>query len=211
MRGTQADQAFFRFAVEQALLRGFDAVIDGVAQQMRQRCFELFQHIAVDLSLLAFDLQAYLFAEAAAQIADHAYLTVEHVGEWPHPAGQRGVIKHLRTVTGLPGELIEFGVFPDQQLLGFSEQTPRILQRFQRLKAQRVFLEVDVEVFQCAQTVVLHPFEALHGGKMRLETLGFHQRFARQIEQAVQAFGSDSQYALATLSAAFAVAWRRFE
>ncbi|MNF75480.1 hypothetical protein D3C87_1065260 [compost metagenome] len=82
-------------------------------------------------------------------------------------------------LAGLPGELVEFGVFLAQQLLGFGEQTPRVFQGFERFKAQRVFLEVHVEIFQRTQAVVLHAFEALHGRQMRFEALGFHQRLAR--------------------------------
>jgi hypothetical protein len=73
-----------------------------------------------------------------------------------------------------------------------------------------VLLEVDIEVFQRAQAVVLYALEALHGRQMRFEALGFHQRFARQIEQAVQALGGDPQHPFATFGGAFGLfAWRR--
>ena len=203
MGSAQTNQALFRLALEQALFRGFDAVIDGVAQQMSQRCFKLFQHVAIDLGFLAFDLQAHLFAKAAPEVANHARLPAEHVGERAHATGQRGVIEHLRALTGLPGEFVEFGVFLAEQLLRLGEQTSRIFQRLERFQAQRMLLQVHIEIFQCAQAVVLHAFEALHGRQVRLETLGFHQRFARQIEQAVQALGGDAQDALAALGGAF--------
>ena len=81
MGGAQANQAFFRLARQQALFRGFDAVIDRVAQQVSQRRFELFQHVAIDLGFLAFDLQAHLFAQIAPQIPDHPHLPGQHVGK----------------------------------------------------------------------------------------------------------------------------------
>ncbi|MNF75479.1 hypothetical protein D3C87_1065270 [compost metagenome] len=62
-------------------------MIDSVAQQMGERRFEFFQDIAIDLGFLAFDLQPHLLAEAAAQIADHAHLTGQHVRKGPHAAG----------------------------------------------------------------------------------------------------------------------------
>ncbi|MNI96963.1 hypothetical protein D3C73_1555210 [compost metagenome] len=93
---------------------------------MGQRRFELFQHVAIDLGLLTLNLQAHLLAEAAAEIANHAHLSGQDIGERPHAASQRGVVQHLCALTGLPGELIQFGVFFHQQLLGFRQQTARI-------------------------------------------------------------------------------------
>lgn len=60
-------------------------------------------------------------------------------------------------------------------MLGFGEQTACVFQGFQRFQTQRVFLKVDVEVFQRTQTIVLHAFEALHGRQMRFQALGFNE------------------------------------
>ncbi|MNF92286.1 hypothetical protein D3C84_749260 [compost metagenome] len=111
MGGAQTDQAFLRLAGQQALFRGFDSVIHGVAQQVRQGCFEFLQYITVDLGFLALDLQPHLLAEATTEVANHAYLAGQDIGERPHATGQGSVVQHLRTLAGLPGELIQLGVF----------------------------------------------------------------------------------------------------
>ncbi|MNL27682.1 hypothetical protein D3C87_1492870 [compost metagenome] len=111
MGSAQADQAFFRLAGQQPLLGRFDSVVHGIAQQVRQWRLEFFQHVAVDLGFLAFDLQPHLFAKAAAQVSNHTHLTGQHIRERPHATGQRRVVQHLCTLTGLPGELIQLGVF----------------------------------------------------------------------------------------------------
>jgi len=175
MRSTQADQALFGLALEQALFRGFDAVVDRVTQQMSQRRFEFFQYIAVDLRLLAFDFQPHLFAKTAPQIPNHAHLTGEHVGKRAHAAGQRGVVEHLCTLAGLPGKFVKLGVLFREQLLRLGQQAPRIFKGFLGFEAQRLFLEMHIEAFQRPQTIVLHAPEALHGSQMRLESLGFDQ------------------------------------
>ncbi|MNI56980.1 hypothetical protein D3C73_1120130 [compost metagenome] len=124
----QPDQAFWRLTRQQPLFRRLDAVIDSIAQQVRQRCLEFLQHVAVNLGFLALDFQPYLLAEAATQIADHAHLTTEHIGERTHATGQRSVVQHLCPLTGLPGELVQLGVLFHQQLLGLRQQAAGIFQ-----------------------------------------------------------------------------------
>ena len=55
----------------------------------------------------------------------------------------------------------------------------------------------------------MNALEALQAGQVRLEPLGFHQGFAGQVQQAVQALGRHPQHTLAAFSHAFALA-RRF-
>ncbi|MNO75825.1 hypothetical protein D3C76_668870 [compost metagenome] len=207
MRSAQTNQTFRRLAGQQALFREFDAVVDRVAQQVSQRRLELFQHVAIDLGLLAFNFQSHLFTQVAPQITDHAHLPGQHIGKGPHATGQRRVVQHLRPLAGMPGELVEFGVLFHEQLLGLREQAPRILKGFLGLQAQGVILEMHIEVLQCAQAVALHALESLHGRQVRFEPQGFHQGFARQIEQAVQALGGDTQHTFAVFGGAFGLVW----
>ncbi|MNS25626.1 hypothetical protein D3C72_575240 [compost metagenome] len=215
MGRAQANQTFRRLAGQQALLRGFDAVVDRVAQQVSQRRFELFQYVAIDLGLFAFNFQAHLFAQIAPQIPDHPHLPGQHIGKGPHATGQRRVVQHLRPLAGMPGELVEFGVLFHEQLLGLREQAPRILKGFLGLQAQGVILEMHIEILQCAQAVALHALESLHGRQVRFEALRFHQGLARQIEQAVQALGGDAQHTFTIFGGAFGLAQggrrRRFD
>jgi hypothetical protein len=53
--------------VGDALALGLHAVVDGVAQQVAERRLELFEHVAVDLGVLADDLQAHALAELVAE------------------------------------------------------------------------------------------------------------------------------------------------
>ena len=125
---------------------------------MRERCFEFFQHVAIDLGLFALDLQAYLLAQATAEVAHHAHLPGQHIGKWPHTAGQRGVIKHLGALPGLPAELIQLSSFFRQQHLGFTQQTACVGQRLLGLQAQTHGLELPVEGVQRANTLALNAF-----------------------------------------------------
>ncbi|MNN21261.1 hypothetical protein D3C81_1345750 [compost metagenome] len=102
---------------------------------MSQRCFELFQYVAIDLGFFAFNFQPHLFAQIAPQIPDHPHLPGQHIGKRPHATGQRRVVQHLCPLAGMPGELIEFGVLFHEQLLGLREQSPRILKGLLSLQA----------------------------------------------------------------------------
>ena len=51
--GLQTDRAGCRLARGRATLGRLEAVIDGVADQVRQRRFELLEDVAVDLGVLA--------------------------------------------------------------------------------------------------------------------------------------------------------------
>ncbi|MNO76527.1 hypothetical protein D3C76_676010 [compost metagenome] len=87
-------------------------------------------------------------------------------------------------------------------MLGLSQEPAGIFEGFPGFEAQGLVLEMDVEVFQGPQAVALHALEPLHGGQVRFEPQGFHQGFARQIKQAVQALGGDPQHALAVFGSA---------
>ena len=99
-------------------------MVHGIAQQVGERRFELLQHIAVDLGVLTFYVQAHLLAEGTAEIAQHARLADEHIGERAHARGQRGVVHQLRALATLPAELIEVGHMPGEHLLALAEQLP---------------------------------------------------------------------------------------
>ena len=79
--GMQADHALLRLAQAPAHLRAFDAVVDGIAQQMRQGRFQALQHVAIDLGALAAHLQPHQLAQGAAKVTDHPRLPRQHVGE----------------------------------------------------------------------------------------------------------------------------------
>ncbi|MNP52519.1 hypothetical protein D3C76_1469170 [compost metagenome] len=111
---------------------------------MRQGRFEFFQDVTVDLGFLALDLQPYLLAETTTEVTDHPYLAAQHIGKRPHATSQGRVVQHLGALTGLPGELVQLGVFFHQQLLGFSQEPTGIFEGFPGFEAQGLVLEVQV-------------------------------------------------------------------
>ena len=94
--GLEPDAALGGLAGGLPLLGAFDAMIDGVAQQMAERRIETFEDVAIDLRRLADDLQPDLLAEAVADVAHHARQRVDPVGEGPHPHLERLVIEAVR-------------------------------------------------------------------------------------------------------------------
>ena len=80
------DAACFGLAGGVANGRQLDAMIDGIAQQMRQRRIELFENVAVDLGMLARQLQMYVLAKRAPKIAHHARIAGNAIGQRPHAA-----------------------------------------------------------------------------------------------------------------------------
>ena len=69
MGGFDADRAVARFTGSLAYLGCFDAVVDAVAHEMRERIGELFDHFLVELGLAAARNQVHLFAEPLRQVA----------------------------------------------------------------------------------------------------------------------------------------------
>ena len=199
---TQADQPFGWLARQQALLRSFDTVIDGIAQQMDQGRFELFQHVAVNLGFFAFDFQADLLAQGTPQITHHALLPHQDIGERPHATSQGSVVEQLRALACLPAKLVEFGGLFAEQVLGLGQHLPGIDQGLLGFMADTRDLEVLIERIHSPQVGALHAFKALQGHQKGLEALGFDQGFTRQVEQAVQALGRDPQDPLAAFGQA---------
>ncbi len=50
----------------------FDAVIDGVADDVGQRIADHLDHLAIEFDVAAFDVDQHLLAELGGQVADHA-------------------------------------------------------------------------------------------------------------------------------------------
>ena len=81
------DQLSLRgLARREAHLRRLDTVIDGVAQQVIQRCFELLENVAVHVGGLAANLERHRLAKALGQIPHHAREAVQAIGEGAHAA-----------------------------------------------------------------------------------------------------------------------------
>ena len=88
-------------------VRLFDSVIERIADEVGERCLQLFQDVAVDTGLLATHLQSYLFAEGPRNVADQPREAADAVGEWPHPAGEDFMVQPARKVFGAAREALE--------------------------------------------------------------------------------------------------------
>ena len=65
----EPDRPLDRLAVEAALVRGLDAMVDSVADQMEEGIGEALQNPAVDLGVLAAGLETHLLAGVPGQVA----------------------------------------------------------------------------------------------------------------------------------------------
>src|SRR5437868_2796915 len=75
---------------------------------MSDRRVELLEHVTIDLCLSTHDLDLNLFGQRAAEVAHHAWKSMDAVRKWPHAAGHRAVIQAARQ-TGYPAiERIQF-------------------------------------------------------------------------------------------------------
>lgn len=128
----------------------------------------------------------------------------QHVGKRPHPASQGGVIQQLRTLAGLPAELIQVGRLLLQNLLGLCQQALGLCQGLKHLAALTTVFQLHAQAVKCLHALAVHAFETLQGSQVRFEPLGFHQRLAGQVKQAIEAVGGDTQYPLGTFASALA-------
>ncbi len=64
--------AFFCFSSRSPLLRGFDAVINGIAQDMHQRIDKFIQNVVVNHGIGANDIQYHLLVEQTSGLAHTA-------------------------------------------------------------------------------------------------------------------------------------------
>ncbi|MNJ39705.1 hypothetical protein D3C77_345850 [compost metagenome] len=145
-----------------------------------------------------------MLAQRAPQVTDHATLSSEHIGERAHAAGQGGVIEQLCALAGLPAELIKVGSLLQEHLLGLSQQLLSLGQGILHFRGLLTGLQLGFQPIEGANALAVHAFEALQSCQIRLQSLGFDQRLARQIEQSVQAFGRHPQDSLTAFSGAFA-------
>ena len=161
MPGLEFKETLGVFAGGLALLGRFQSMIEGVAQEMRQRRFQSFQDFPVHAGGLARDFKADLLVQLPCQIAHHPRESQHPVGKGAHPAGNSLAIKALGQI-GRPareeihlfemlgGQLAAFVGFPlglDQARLQVSETVSFLAQRTQMPQQPRqfglAFLEIE--------------------------------------------------------------------
>src|SRR5690606_28962171 len=78
VEGAQADAALGGFSEAFALFRGFETVIDRIAEEVRQRIPQPFDHLLVEFGLLADELDVHPLAETGRDITDQPREAAEH-------------------------------------------------------------------------------------------------------------------------------------
>jgi hypothetical protein len=96
----QHDAAFFRLAAGAALRRILHGMVDGVAQQVAERRLQLVEHVAIDLGVLADDLQPHALVQFLGEVAHQARQRAGAVGEGTHAAGDRLLVQAARDAAG---------------------------------------------------------------------------------------------------------------
>ena len=89
-------------------VRRLESVVDGVANEMGERCLQLLENVAVDAGVLAANFQPHLLAEGSAQVTDEPWKTADTVGERTHPADDYLVVQSAGKVFVATGEALEF-------------------------------------------------------------------------------------------------------
>ena len=81
----QQDPALGRLPGRDARVRRLDAVVGRVPDQVQQRVADLVENRAVELDLLAFDVEADALAEVAREVAHQPRKALEHLAHRRHP------------------------------------------------------------------------------------------------------------------------------
>ena len=168
-----------------ALVRAFHAVVDGVAQHVVQRAFDLRQDVAVDQGVFAVDLQLHFLAQAARQVAHHARERVDAVAERAHAQGQYFVDHALRDGQQAPLIGFDVGDVFEHELL----QRLRLLQRQQGFFHQARVAGTRngfVQVLDGGKQAALVALEALQGADERVHLVRIDARFAGQRQQFIE-------------------------
>ncbi len=82
-------------------------MVNGIAQEMAQRCVELYQDVAVHLGGFADDIESDLLSQRAAQVAYHPRKRLDAISERPHSTGERLVVQPVGQIEGPPVEHLQ--------------------------------------------------------------------------------------------------------
>ncbi len=83
-------------------------MIDGVAQDVIERCFELVEDIAIDVGGFAAQLELNALAQLAREIAHQTWKALHAVAEWPHAADNHFVVQPAIQIVGLARMRLKF-------------------------------------------------------------------------------------------------------
>ena len=84
VEGAERNHALFGLTRRLAHIRGFDAMVGGIANQVSQRIAEHFEHTFVDLRLFSVHLQANTLAGSPSEVVDGARVPLEERSDRQH-------------------------------------------------------------------------------------------------------------------------------
>ena len=124
MKGTERQPPSGRLTSRKAGVCRFNAVINGIADQMGERVSDLFDEGAIEFGICAIKLQLNLFAAGVRQIPDNSGEFTEELVDWSH-AGLHGCLLQFssHSVDAIDGRLkdrVFWGGYP--QLVAGEDQ-----------------------------------------------------------------------------------------
>ena len=191
--GFEGQRALGGLAGALAFLGRFQAVIERVAEQVRQGSLQLFEDVAVHLRPRADEIEAGGLAERPGQVPHETREALRAVGEGAHPAELRLAVKPAREVRGTAHEPFEFLVAARERF-GAGRRFPAGFVELGALGlAEGNGRQGRAQIFEEAGEVALPPPGAQQRVGVRRQPAGLHERLARQPEQAIEAVGRDAQ------------------
>ncbi len=97
------------FAEMGAIVGGFDAMVDGVAEEVGEGGFEVVEDVAIDVGVFADDFEFDLFVNLPCEVANHAGKTNADVAEGAHLAVDDFLVEAVGELVRSAGVFFEFG------------------------------------------------------------------------------------------------------
>ena len=192
----QGERSFGGFAGAGAVTRQFQTVVQSVAEEVGQRGFKFFENVAVHLGVRTDKVQAGGLAERSGEVTHETRETLGAVGEGTHPAELGLTVKTPREVGGTANEAFEFLVARGESFGAGGGFAAGFVELVALGGGQRSRGEGSAEVFQEGGEVPLPTPGAQEAIGVRREPAGFHERLARETEEAIEAVRRDAQDAL---------------
>ena len=192
--------ALFRLSRRPPLFGRFDAVIDGIANEVSERRLELSENVAIDLRRLARDLQLHPFAQGAREIAHQPRKSMHHVAKGTHPARKRFGVQPMREVHRSALEVVEIGQPVYQQTLAIYEPALCFCERGLGVAVQCMERQRIAKAVERARRFVMQPLEPQQRFGKSLHPTGLDARLAGQPKQPVETLGGYTKDAIVHLA-----------
>jgi len=103
MRRLHPDMSDLCFTCRQSLFRAFNAMVDGIPQNVVQRRFHFFKNVPIHISGLTEKFKLYSFPKFFGQVAHQSRKSLHSIGKGSHSGPDHRMVKVLRQVQEAPG------------------------------------------------------------------------------------------------------------